>query len=107
MPILFDMVLREAIAGCIDKRSSAELSESINSMFQWYQRSSLCVAFPKDVDLASAAASQFEDSSWFRRGWTLQELLAPREILFCDARFACYLPGEQTKSTDSASDGIF
>src|SRR5277367_6178490 len=27
---------------CIDKRSSAELSEAINSMFSWYRNSQIC-----------------------------------------------------------------
>lgn len=63
---------------CIDKTSSAELSEAINSMFEWYQLSSKCFVFLSDVeDLA-----EFEASQWFTRGWTLQELLAPRHVDF-------------------------
>jgi hypothetical protein len=30
---------------CIDKTSSAELSEAINSMYRWYQNASVCYAF--------------------------------------------------------------
>ena len=30
---------------CIDKRSSAELSESINSMYAWYQQAAVCYAY--------------------------------------------------------------
>ncbi|RYP41740.1 hypothetical protein DL767_000756 [Monosporascus sp. MG133] len=68
---------------CIDKSSSAELSEAINSMFAWYTFSAVCfvylsdVAFHYDVD-----RTMFEDSRWFTRGWTLQELLAPIEVYF-------------------------
>ncbi|KAI1441963.1 heterokaryon incompatibility protein-domain-containing protein [Annulohypoxylon stygium] len=40
---------------CIDKTSSAELSESINSMFRY---------------------------RWYTRGWTLQELIAPEDLRF-------------------------
>ena len=29
---------------CIDKSSSAELTEAINSMYRWYQESSVCFA---------------------------------------------------------------
>ena len=34
---------------CVDKTSSAELSEAINSMFQWYARPKICHAFLSDV----------------------------------------------------------
>ncbi|KAJ4261027.1 hypothetical protein NW757_001418 [Fusarium falciforme] len=30
---------------CIDKTSSAELSEAINSMYHWYQEATVCYAF--------------------------------------------------------------
>ncbi|KAG4410977.1 hypothetical protein IFR04_015885 [Cadophora malorum] len=57
---------------CIDKRSSAELSEAINSMF-------LCSGGAEDE---AAGLRGFGDSRWFTRGWTLQELLAPRKLVF-------------------------
>ncbi|KAH8901906.1 HET-domain-containing protein [Coniochaeta sp. PMI_546] len=63
---------------CIDKSSSAELSEAINSMFQWYNKARVCYAYLSDVQ----NETQFTFSRWFTRGWTLQELLAPREIEF-------------------------
>ncbi|GKT50423.1 vegetative incompatibility protein HET-E-1 [Colletotrichum spaethianum] len=65
---------------CIDKTSSAELSEAINSMFKWYANASACYAFLSDV----GTNQPFAESLWFTRGWTLQELVAPREILFFD-----------------------
>ncbi|KAH7082172.1 heterokaryon incompatibility protein-domain-containing protein [Paraphoma chrysanthemicola] len=66
---------------CIDKSSSADLSEAINSMFSWYQGAAVCYAFLSDVhhDRRSIA---LEGSKWFTRGWTLQELLAPKKIVF-------------------------
>ncbi|KAI0676464.1 heterokaryon incompatibility protein-domain-containing protein [Trametes maxima] len=71
---------------CIDKTSSAELSEAINSMFQWYSRAAVCYALLDDVDDAdghpASSASAFRRSRWFTRGWTLQELIAPRDVLF-------------------------
>lgn len=73
---------------CIDKRSSAELSEVINSMFKWYQRAEICYAYladvPADVD-ATMTSSAFANSRWFTRGWTLQELLAAAELVFFSA----------------------
>lgn len=34
---------------CIDKRSSAELSEAINSMFSWYKLAEVCYVYLEDV----------------------------------------------------------
>lgn len=79
---------------CIDKSSSAELSEAINSMFQWYRDAAICYAYLSDVDGSedpaesadgddeSQGSSSFARSRWFTRGWTLQELLAPSEVIF-------------------------
>ncbi|KAE9571193.1 Vegetative incompatibility protein HET-E-1 [Colletotrichum fructicola] len=71
---------------CIDKTSSAELSEAINSMFRWYRNSNFCLAFLSDVDSRGEGYGgvRFEDSRWFTRGWTLQELLAPEIVVFYD-----------------------
>lgn len=74
---------------CIDKSSSAELSEAINSMFRWYQNAAKCYVYLSDVSAGEHnRASQhtwentFMRSEWFTRGWTLQELLAPRQVEF-------------------------
>lgn len=76
---------------CIDKRSSAELTEAINSMYKWYQQAHMCFAYLEDVRSTpletrkhgnDIEASGFIDSRWFTRGWTLQELLAPRNVEF-------------------------
>ena len=66
---------------CIDKDSSAELSEAINSMFEWYRQAKICLAYLADVDTSEDIRS-FEKSEWFQRGWTLQELVAPQTVLF-------------------------
>ena len=34
---------------CIDKSSSAELTEAINSMYRWYQRSRTCFVYLSDL----------------------------------------------------------
>jgi hypothetical protein len=74
---------------CIDKRSSAELSEAINSMWEWYGEAEECYAHLSDVSCSSLGGvfdtSSGTPSAWFSRGWTLQELLAPGTVIFCDA----------------------
>lgn len=99
---------------CIDKTSSAELSEAINSMFTWYRDSVICYAYLVDVPYANnhggdipsmipgsggpglpsmpsdethfddvpRTHSAFAKSRWFTRSWTLQELLAPENVVF-------------------------
>ena len=64
---------------CIDKSSSAELSEAINSMFSWYQRAEICYAYLADV---SGKADLGKTNRWFKRGWTLQELIGSSKMVF-------------------------
>ncbi|KAK4465404.1 hypothetical protein QBC42DRAFT_18726 [Cladorrhinum samala] len=68
---------------CIDKTNAVELSEAINSMFRWYQKSTICYAYLSDVRRGDP--EHIGKSRWFTRGWTLQELLAPRRVSFFDA----------------------
>ncbi|KAH7921932.1 hypothetical protein BV22DRAFT_692701 [Leucogyrophana mollusca] len=63
---------------CINKESSAELDEAIRSMFKWYRAAYICIAYLAD----SESVRDFTHDAWFTRGWTLQELLAPRRIKF-------------------------
>jgi Heterokaryon incompatibility protein (HET) len=76
---------------CIDKSSSAELSEAINSMFRWYQNADKCYVYLPDVSTArdttdvrssSRWKATFRKSRWFTPGWTLQELIAPASVEF-------------------------
>jgi len=77
---------------CIDKSSSAELYEAINSMFEWYRNAAKCYVYLSDVWISKRKASDqfseftwesaFRASRWFTRGWTLQELLAPCSVEF-------------------------
>ncbi|KAL8954792.1 MAG: hypothetical protein Q9193_007081 [Seirophora villosa] len=72
---------------CIDKRSSTELTEALNSMFNYYAESKVCFAYLADVTSTPDSSDfhgQVRGSRWFTRGWTLQELLAPSEIIFCN-----------------------
>ena len=73
---------------CIDKTSSAELSEAINLMYAWYGAAEVCYAYLYDVcdgDTPLEPNSQFSKSEWHERGWTLQELLAPKCMVFLSA----------------------
>jgi hypothetical protein len=74
---------------CIDKSSSAELQEAINSMFRWYRNAAKCYVYLSDVSTGKHSRSSellwesvFVKSRWFTRGWTLQELLAPLSVEF-------------------------
>jgi hypothetical protein len=79
---------------CIDKSSSAELTEAINSMFAWYRDAARCYVYLSDVSTSSLVSSTpaqqhwnsaFQQSRWFTRGWTLQELVAPVSVEFFSA----------------------
>lgn len=94
---------------CIDKTSSAELSEAINSMYKWYQNAQIAYAYLYDVTsihqfhsdshskwgghggpatrggsapFDSKFLQDFYFSEWFTRSWTLQELIAPSVMKF-------------------------
>lgn len=81
---------------CIDKTNSTDVSESINSMYAYYERAEVCYVYlhdvPKksnqrhsaDITLDIARMAAFRASQWHVRGWTLQELLAPPHVLFLD-----------------------
>ncbi|KAK0658691.1 hypothetical protein QBC41DRAFT_262844, partial [Cercophora samala] len=72
---------------CIDKTSSAELSESINSMYSYYEKAKVCFVYLYDLE-PLAAEDDLEKAlakcRWFTRGWTLQELIAPKHVIFFD-----------------------
>jgi hypothetical protein len=75
---------------CINKSDSQELSTAINSMFRWYQGAAICYVYLSDVSLPDEEwLGAFRRSRWFTRGWTLQELLAPKRVeFFCkESRF--------------------
>ncbi|KIM61024.1 hypothetical protein SCLCIDRAFT_1216337, partial [Scleroderma citrinum Foug A] len=67
----------------------AELSEAINSMYRWYENSRICYAYLHDVSgpsFPTAPDPRYHRSNgwpeWFSRGWTLQEMIAPRDVQF-------------------------
>lgn len=69
---------------CIDKSNNTELSEAINSMFQWYRNATKCYVYLADVSKSGQIPWEpaFRKSRWFTRGWTLQELIAPKVVEF-------------------------
>ena len=86
---------------CIDKSSSAELGEAINSMFRWYSDAKVCYVYLADVEGTETWPhehfslgeiqndrlpwfAELQKSKWFQRGWTLQELIAPKALQFYD-----------------------
>ena len=94
---------------CIDKSSSAELSEAINSMFRWYRDAKTCYAYLSDVPYQSdhlAENSAFTRSRWFTRGWTLQELIAPTSVDFYSAQWTCIGTKESLSDKIASITGI-
>ncbi|RMZ80954.1 hypothetical protein DV738_g2498, partial [Chaetothyriales sp. CBS 135597] len=71
---------------CINRNDAVELSWAINSMFKWYRNAEKCYVFLSDVSKHPRNGhdtwAQFRNSSWFTRGWTLQELVAPSSVQF-------------------------
>ncbi|KAK3384088.1 heterokaryon incompatibility protein-domain-containing protein [Lasiosphaeria ovina] len=72
---------------CIDKTSSAELTESINSMFRWYQQAAICFVYLSDLSTRDNLEVRLPACRWFTRGWTLQELIAPKDVSFYDKKW--------------------
>ncbi|KAK4955503.1 hypothetical protein LTR10_006442 [Elasticomyces elasticus] len=93
----------------VHKRSSEDLSESINSMWAWYERASICYVYMVDVpSLLAGQVGYFESlaaSKWFTRGWTLQELLAPWQLGFCTSEWEIF--GHLSKMPSVANDAGF
>ena len=78
---------------CIDKRSSAELSEAINSMYRWYENAQVCYGYLHDILDSSFPIARDDERyanswpEWFSRGWTLQEMIAPSNLQFCNKKW--------------------
>lgn len=94
---------------CIDKSSSAELSEAINSMWVWYQKAAICYAYLCDVSLCAEDPdfeAQVRSSGWFTRGWTLQELIAPKHVDFYNETWTSIGTRKTLQQTISDITGI-
>lgn len=90
---------------CIDKASSAELSEAINSMYRWYQNAKICYVYLRDVPRNSTNL-RISSSRWFTRAWTLQELLAPTNTVFYSDEWVTIGTRTDLKSIISKVTGI-
>ncbi|KAG2338323.1 hypothetical protein BDR05DRAFT_705075 [Suillus weaverae] len=75
---------------CIDKKSNTELQESVNSMFVWYRHSALTIVYLCDVPPSSQPGA-LARSVWNERGWTFQEFVAPKVVIFYQKDWSLYL----------------
>lgn len=94
---------------CIDKSNHSELSEAINSMYNWYKEAKVCYVYLADVasgKLSEERGAAFASSRWFGRGWTLQELLAPESVVFLDSDWKRFGTKRDLDTTISNITGI-
>ncbi|KAI1459124.1 HET-domain-containing protein [Annulohypoxylon moriforme] len=107
---------------CIDKRSSADLTEAINSMYKYYYDAAICLVYLQDVHryvdqgnnspLEATAVTRAQlltavrTSRWFSRGWTLQEILAPARRCFLAADWYEIEEGDDLLDSIAESSGI-
>ena len=99
---------------CMDKSDNDETERAINSMFRWYRDAKVCFTYLSDVakdeceyqeeqkddnrNVIKRRIDCFEKSDWFSRGWTLQELLAPKALYFFDYQWR-FIGAKKTLST--------
>ncbi|KAI0206582.1 heterokaryon incompatibility protein-domain-containing protein [Astrocystis sublimbata] len=96
----FDLLWMDSC--CINKTDHVELSEAINLMYRWYSKSTKCIAYLQDVTLPD----QLKESEWFSRGWTLQELIAPKVVQFYGRNWISLGTKEALASHISSTTGI-
>jgi hypothetical protein len=87
---------------CIDKTNNVELHESVNSMFVWYHHSALTIVYLSDVPPSSRSGA-LAKSAWNTRGWTVQEFIAPKIILFYQNNWTLYLDDPTPNHKDSVA----
>ncbi|KAG1775976.1 hypothetical protein EV702DRAFT_1269226 [Suillus placidus] len=87
---------------CIDQNNNVELQQSVNSMFVWYHYSALTIIYLSDVPPSSESGA-LANSIWNMRGWTVQEFLAPKIVLFYQADWTLYLDNRSHNHKESVS----
>ncbi|KAG2113795.1 uncharacterized protein F5147DRAFT_650208 [Suillus discolor] len=85
---------------CIDKSNNVEVQESVNSMFVWYHHSTLTIVYLSDV-APSSNSGGLTKSAWNTRGWTAQEFVAPKVILFYQNNWTLYRNDRTPNHKDS------
>ncbi|KAI3316594.1 hypothetical protein HD806DRAFT_517226 [Xylariaceae sp. AK1471] len=88
---------------CVNKESSVEQNETFNSMYLWYSRSKICIAYLDDVD---GSQNTWEDSEWFNSAWTLQALIASKDVAFFDRNWIAVGTKRDLLATLSTKTGI-
>ncbi|KAG1786305.1 quinon protein alcohol dehydrogenase-like superfamily [Suillus plorans] len=92
---------------CIDQTNNVEVQQSVNSMFVWYRHSALTIIYLSDVPPSSQPGA-LASSAWNTRGWTVQEFLAPKFVLFYQKDWSLYLGDRSPNHKDplqSCRDG--
>ncbi|KAG2353153.1 WD40-repeat-containing domain protein [Suillus spraguei] len=87
---------------CIDKRSNTEVQESVNSMFVWYRHSALTIVYLSDVPPSSKPGA-LARSIWNERGWTFQEFVAPKVVIFYQKDWSLYLGDRSPNHKESSA----
>ncbi|KAG1720150.1 hypothetical protein EDB19DRAFT_1965798 [Suillus lakei] len=87
---------------CIDQNNNVELQQSVNSMFIWYHHSALTIVYLSDVPPSSQSGA-LANSVWNTRGWTVQEFLAPKIVLFYQADWTLYVDVRSRNHKESVS----
>jgi hypothetical protein len=88
---------------CINKNNIIELQQSVNTMFVWYRHSALTIVYLSDV-LPSSKFHALAMSIWNSRGWTVQEFLAPKVVLFYQKDWTLYLNDHSPNSSPSIQE---
>ncbi|KAG2367929.1 hypothetical protein BDR07DRAFT_1372437 [Suillus spraguei] len=85
---------------CIDKSNNVELQESVNSMFVWYCYSALTIVYLHNVPPSSQPGA-LARSVWNKQGWTFQEFVAPKVVIFYQKDWSLYLDDQSFNHKES------
>ncbi|KAI5982357.1 hypothetical protein EDC04DRAFT_3132001 [Pisolithus marmoratus] len=85
---------------CIDKATSSILNQSLTSMYKWYADSAATIVFLAGIAHPSKLGNLI-CSLWMIRAWTLQELLAPKVIVFYDSEWQPFLGNTSANHKES------